>query len=55
MHGRAVREAVLAHRPALPFMMIAEAVACILGPEQEPSGLRQQGLAVRIGSAVAST
>ncbi|SDD05862.1 hypothetical protein [Belnapia rosea] len=31
--GRAVREAVLAHHPALPFTLIAEAVAYILGSE----------------------
>ena len=31
--GRAVREAILAHHPALPFTLIAEAVAYILGSE----------------------
>jgi hypothetical protein len=30
---RAVREVILAHHPALPFTMIAEAVAFVLGSE----------------------
>ncbi len=31
--GRAVREAILAHHPALPMTLIAEAVAYVLGSE----------------------
>jgi hypothetical protein len=31
--SRAVREAILAHHPALPFTMIAEAVTYVLGSE----------------------
>lgn len=31
--SRAVREAILAHHPALPLTMIAEAVAHVLGSE----------------------
>jgi hypothetical protein len=31
--SRAVREAILAHRPALPLSVIAEAVAYVLGEE----------------------
>lgn len=31
--SRAVRDAILAHHPALPMTLIAEAVAYVLGPE----------------------
>ena len=31
--GRAVREAILGHHPALPMTLIVEAVAYVLGPE----------------------
>ena len=32
-NGRAVREAILAHHPALPMTLIAEAVAYVLSAE----------------------